>query len=317
MPSKSPGFTYYPKDLIADTATMSAEEVGVYWLLVSFAWVGLPGVAGQCRLPDDDRQLAILARLPLKEWRAMRERILSLFQRDPVTEGQLVHGRLLKELAIQQARSKTARNNVKKRWRPGTGGDTTNESPDVPEPYRADTAVSDSYRSGTTPAGALKADANEDADEDVVSKIEDGPPPSLASSPPAAVQPPKSWPPAPSPEELVELTECDAFLAAYPFPGNVPDAQHAWHETRLIRPPIEELKLIVAAWAASPKWREQNGKFIPGAAKWLRGQGWKSRPGPRGDGFEPANLALLDPDRPSPLIRRLEEAKRTPAEVST
>lgn len=284
MASKSPGFTYYPKDLLVDTATMSPEEVGVYWLLVSFAWVGLPGTGGQCCLPDDDRQLAMLARLPLKEWQAMRERILALFQRDAAT-GHLVHGRLLKELRSQQTRSKTGKKNVGKRW----GNDTNDGSEPVPGSLpTAYQTTSTSYGSGSTHAGALKADANEDANEDVTQDpgegVRGGGPPAGAESHRPPVQ---AWPPPADPAEAAIGADFDAFWAAYPAPLNQPDAERAWLETAPERPPLPELLLALKALAASARWRAEGGRAIPGPGKWLRRRGWTERPPARGDGYNP------------------------------
>lgn len=60
--AKSPAFQVYPGDFIhnVDTAGMTAEEIGVYWLLICYAW--------DAPLPNDPVRLARMARLTPKKF---------------------------------------------------------------------------------------------------------------------------------------------------------------------------------------------------------------------------------------------------------
>ena len=62
----------YVPDFIADTMRLSAAETGAYLCLIMDYWM-------HDGLPDDDAQLAAIARLPLKSWRQMRPTIEAFF----------------------------------------------------------------------------------------------------------------------------------------------------------------------------------------------------------------------------------------------
>jgi uncharacterized protein YdaU (DUF1376 family) len=79
----------YIREFLGDTLRLSAEEIGVYALLIMDYWLAGPP-------PDDDKQLAAVARLPLKAWRKMRPTIEEYFN---VTEGEWRHKRVEEELA--------------------------------------------------------------------------------------------------------------------------------------------------------------------------------------------------------------------------
>jgi len=63
----------YVPDFLADTMRLSAAETGAYLCLIMDYWM-------HDGLPDDDRKLAAIARLPLNSWRAMRPTIEAFFQ---------------------------------------------------------------------------------------------------------------------------------------------------------------------------------------------------------------------------------------------
>lgn len=95
--TKSPAFQFYPADFVIDTSLLTAQQVGVYTLLICAAWKGVQGIP-QCHLPNDDESLAAIGRVSLEEWRAMRKKIVPYFD----DRGELLaHARLLKELAKQ------------------------------------------------------------------------------------------------------------------------------------------------------------------------------------------------------------------------
>lgn len=74
-------------DYLRDTSHLRAAESGAYLHLIMAYWVG-------GKLPSDDRQLATIAKLTDKEWRAMRPTLEAFFG-----EGFSSHKRIDKELA--------------------------------------------------------------------------------------------------------------------------------------------------------------------------------------------------------------------------
>jgi uncharacterized protein YdaU (DUF1376 family) len=62
----------YIPDFLADTMHLTAAETGAYLCVIMDYWL-------HDGLPDDDRQLAAVARLPVKSWRAIRPTIQAFF----------------------------------------------------------------------------------------------------------------------------------------------------------------------------------------------------------------------------------------------
>jgi uncharacterized protein YdaU (DUF1376 family) len=62
----------YIPDFLADTVHLTAAESGAYLCLIMDYWL-------HDSLPDDDRQLAAIARLPVPAWRKMRPTIQAFF----------------------------------------------------------------------------------------------------------------------------------------------------------------------------------------------------------------------------------------------
>lgn len=62
----------YVADYLADTGHLSTVEHGAYMLLIMHYWQ----TGG---LPDDDRKLARIARLPLEQWQEIRDTLSDLF----------------------------------------------------------------------------------------------------------------------------------------------------------------------------------------------------------------------------------------------
>lgn len=63
---------HYVGEYLATTGTLTTEEHGAYFLLIMHYWV-------HESLPDDEKSLAILARLSLRKWQAMQPKIKLLF----------------------------------------------------------------------------------------------------------------------------------------------------------------------------------------------------------------------------------------------
>lgn len=62
----------YIPDFLADTMHLSAAETGAYLCLIMDYWM-------HDGLPDDDRKLAQIARVPIRAWLAMRATIAAFF----------------------------------------------------------------------------------------------------------------------------------------------------------------------------------------------------------------------------------------------
>lgn len=91
-----PYLRMYCADWDADTSHLTAMQDGIYWRLVRNYWQrGGP-------LPADDKRLANIARISMRDWRNNRDAILEFFT---VQENTLVHSRLQHELARVQAKS--------------------------------------------------------------------------------------------------------------------------------------------------------------------------------------------------------------------
>jgi hypothetical protein len=73
----------------------------------------------------------------------------------------------------------------------------------------------------------------------------------------------------------------DEFWNEYPLKTGKRDAEAAW---RQLNPSPELLKRIIASvfqWKKSVEWTRDDGRWIPGPAKWLSGHRWKDEPRPR------------------------------------
>jgi len=84
-----PSLPLWTDAYLADTTDLSAEEHGVYLLLLMAAWR-----TPTCSLPDDDTRLARMAKIGPKKWRRMRPVMERFFT---VEAGQWTQNRLLKE----------------------------------------------------------------------------------------------------------------------------------------------------------------------------------------------------------------------------
>jgi len=101
----------YWGDYLRDTGHLSAEEHGVYLLLIAHYWsTGRP-------LPADDRKLSKMGRVNSKRWTAIKSTISEFFQ---VENGAWHHGRIERELIDAYDRKDAAKERGKRgaeaRW---------------------------------------------------------------------------------------------------------------------------------------------------------------------------------------------------------
>lgn len=308
MARKSPGFTFYAKDFLADTALLTAQAVGAYWRLCCYAWVGMPGYP-QCHLPGDDRRLAKLAGVSMREWATIRGDVMELFL--PAGDGVVCHKRLLEELGLQHQKSEKARRGASSRWNADASQDRCeiDANASVSHASRIDSAYA-------TREGARKAVADANASSVVSGEgsVGEGSPPGPPDDPQPTVSPsgrpippaivirpqPTVWQPAPplTAEQLAaerqDAEDFERFWAAYPKRRRNVTAQRAWAQTRHVRPPIGELLAIVAELSATPDWQEEGGKYVLEPANWLLESGWLERTGEATAPQYPVGLGLTD-----------------------
>ena len=71
------------------------------------------------------------------------------------------------------------------------------------------------------------------------------------------------------------MDDFDRFWKCYPKKLAKADARKAWEQTAKVRPDIETLIKSVIVASSQEQWTQLNGKFIPYAASWLRGERWE------------------------------------------
>lgn len=99
--SKPSHIPLFPDAYHRDTTHLSCEEHGAYLLLLMAAWG-----SDDCSLPDDEKRLAALVKLPVARWRKIAPTVLEFWQR---TDGRLAQKRLRKEWLYVRQKSEKAR----------------------------------------------------------------------------------------------------------------------------------------------------------------------------------------------------------------
>lgn len=106
--SKPSHIPLFPDAYLRDTTHLTTEEHGAYFLLLMAAWG-----TEDCSLPNDDKRLAALAKLPLAKWRKLAPNVLEFWSID---KGRLRQKRLLKEWQyVAETRAKRA-SAAKAKW---------------------------------------------------------------------------------------------------------------------------------------------------------------------------------------------------------
>jgi hypothetical protein len=75
----------------------------------------------------------------------------------------------------------------------------------------------------------------------------------------------------PSPDD----TEFETFWKVYPRKVKKGDARKAWKQTEKIRPPLDRLVKAVIVARATQNWRDEDGRWVPYPATWLRAEQWE------------------------------------------
>lgn len=140
-----PRMSWHIGDYKKDTGHLRAAQHGAYFLLCMHYWA----TGG---LPDDDKQLATIACMTDREWKAARPVIEPLFK----GEGKWKHKRVEEELADAQEKyeklSKAGRDGNAKRW----GSSSPPDSPSDPK------AIPNAIAMGSQPITDRKKDAEPD-----------------------------------------------------------------------------------------------------------------------------------------------------------
>ena len=113
----------YVTDYLGDTPHLNTEQHGAYLLLLMAAW------KMEGRLPDNDDQLAAIARLTPAAWRKHRLVIRPLFL---AADGVLTHKRVSAELEKAQRLSEIRRESGRKGGRPPASDAAQNQSKPKP-----------------------------------------------------------------------------------------------------------------------------------------------------------------------------------------
>jgi uncharacterized protein YdaU (DUF1376 family) len=128
----------FPDAYLRDTTHLTTEEHGAYFLLLMAAWG-----SADCSLPNDDKRLAALAKMPLAKWRKIAPNVLEFWTID---KGRITQKRLLKEWHWVHEKSLKAKAAVAQR-RDRTGYERS-----------TNVATSDLHLGGGGGGGALSSD---------------------------------------------------------------------------------------------------------------------------------------------------------------
>lgn len=104
-----PALMLWTDAYLADTATLSEGEHGIYLLMLMYSWR-----TPNCCLPADDKQLSRMLRISVDKWRRRYKPTMMTFFYEK--DGNLYQKRLQKERKKMAKRSASARQNANARW---------------------------------------------------------------------------------------------------------------------------------------------------------------------------------------------------------
>jgi len=138
----------YVGDYLADTQHLTCEQHGAYFLLMMFYW-------RHGSLPDDNSQLASIAKISAHKWKKISPIIRKFFN---AKEGLLRHKRIDAELSKaaenKEKRSEKARAAAKVRWQ-------DNDAPSMPGECPSPSPITSPTEKGQTP---FSVEAEKDLD---------------------------------------------------------------------------------------------------------------------------------------------------------
>lgn len=118
MSKKPSHIPLFPDAYHRDTTHLTTEEHGAYLLLLMAAWG-----ADDCSLPNDEKRLAALVKMPVARWRRMAPTVLEFWT---IERGKIWQGRLRKEWLYCRSKSEKAKAAVSMRKDRGGYERTTN-----------------------------------------------------------------------------------------------------------------------------------------------------------------------------------------------
>ena len=113
MSNKPSHIPLFPDAYLRDTTHLTTEEHGAYFLPLMAAWGN-----ADCSLPNDEKRLAALCKMPVARWRKISPTVLEFWTID---KGRLTQKRLLKEWSYVEQKRGKARAAASTRWAPENG----------------------------------------------------------------------------------------------------------------------------------------------------------------------------------------------------
>lgn len=263
-------FPLYVGDYLADTMHLSTQEHGAYLLLLMHSWRNGP-------LPSEDRQIARIARLAVRDWARVRDAVMAFFT---LTEDGFVQLRLERVRGEQQAKSEKARAAAhvlvrNKKIRRLQAGDASGRSipADVLLPVRspsADTVVEFPLAKRST-----------EPEPEIESEKEESPP-----------TPRKRVGVTSEKNSIPERGLFERFWCMYPKRVGKGQAERAWASA--LRQGALPDDLLEALRMQVPEMDLRDGmRFLANPATWLNGRRWL-------DGIDPADMEPLPVPPPAP-----------------
>lgn len=108
MSKKPSHIPLFPDAYLRDTTHLTTEEHGAYFLLLMAAWG-----SDECSLPNDEKRLAALAKMPVARWRKIAATVLEFWTID---KGRISQKRLRKEWAYVEQKRAKAKAAIEGRW---------------------------------------------------------------------------------------------------------------------------------------------------------------------------------------------------------
>lgn len=108
MSGKPSHIPLFPDAYLRDTTHLTTEEHGAYFLLLMAAWG-----TEDCSLPNDEKRLAALAKLPVARWRKIAPTVLEFWTID---RGRLSQKRLRQEWQFVNERRAKRKDAAQVRW---------------------------------------------------------------------------------------------------------------------------------------------------------------------------------------------------------
>ena len=103
-----PNLPLWTDSFLADTTHLDAKETGAYLMLIISAWR-----SHDCGIPNDDKKLARMARCSLREWRNIKDDVLSFWH---LKDNKFYQKKLLKVRSDVTAKSEKAKHAAQSKW---------------------------------------------------------------------------------------------------------------------------------------------------------------------------------------------------------